>query len=94
MSRFFCFPWTAKTRSTITVLFILYFVLGLESKSESESESIRSLESESEQPHHDSTSLVSSYRVQLRQGVLQNVIGTWSPLALFLAMPLDQVRLD
>ena len=61
MTRFF-FAWTADTRSTIKVLFILYFVSGLESESESESEPesepIRSpalgSESESEQPHHDS----------------------------------------
>ena len=52
-----------KTRSTIKVLFISYFVSGPESESEfePESESIRSpdseLESESEQPHHDSATL-------------------------------------
>ena len=49
MSRFFCFAWTAKTRSTIKVLFMLYLVSGLESESE--------LESESQQPHHDSAPL-------------------------------------
>ena len=44
----------AETRSTIKVLLILYFVSDPES--ESESESIRSPESKSEQPHHDSAS--------------------------------------
>ena len=60
MSRFFCFAWTAKIRSTIKVLFILYFVSDPESEWEPESESIRSpeLESESEQPHHDSAPLL------------------------------------
>ena len=54
----------SEARSTIKMLFILYFVSGPESESESEpeSESIRSPESESEpeseQPHHDSASLV------------------------------------
>ena len=56
------FVWTAETRSTIKVLFSLYFVSDPESESESEpeSESIRSpeseseSESESEQRHHDS----------------------------------------
>ena len=48
MSRFFA--WTAETRSTIKVLFILDFV----SDPESESEWIRNPESEFEQPHHDS----------------------------------------
>ena len=61
---FFCFAWTAKTCSTIKVLFILYFVSGPESESESEPEleSIRNpeseSESESEQPHHDSAPLL------------------------------------
>ena len=53
------FAWTAETRSTIKVLFVLYFVSDPESESESEPESepIRSpeSESESEQPHHDSS---------------------------------------
>ena len=56
------FAWTARTRSAIKVLFVLYFVSDPESESESEPESepIRSPESEpepeseSEQPHHDS----------------------------------------
>ena len=54
------FAWTAKTRSTIKVLFSLYFVSGPESESEPESESIRSpeSESESEQRHHDSAPLL------------------------------------
>ena len=60
MSRFLCFAWTAKTRSTIKLLFILYFASGPES--EPVSESIRSLESESEseseQPRHDSAPLL------------------------------------
>ena len=60
MSRFF-FPPGGETRSTIQVLFMLYFVSGPESESESEpkSESIRSPESEpeSEQPYHDSAPL-------------------------------------
>ena len=52
------FAWTAKTRSTIKVLFSLYFVSDPESESEPESESIKSPESESEQPHHDSAPLI------------------------------------
>ena len=51
------FVWTAETRSTIKVLFSLYFVSDPESESEPESESIRSPESESEQRHHDSAPL-------------------------------------
>ena len=58
---FLFLAWTAETHSTITVLFILYFVSDPGSESELESESIRSPESEpeseSEQPHHDSASL-------------------------------------
>ena len=56
-----------RARSTIKMLFILYFESGPESESESEpeSESIRSpeseSESESEQPHHDSAPLVYSH---------------------------------
>ena len=53
---FLFFAWMAETRSTIKVLLILYFVSDPES--ESESESIRSPESESKQPHHDSAPLV------------------------------------
>ena len=55
MSRFFCFTWTVKTRSTIKVLSILYFVSGPESEPESGSE----------QPHHDSAPLVSKFRSDL-----------------------------
>ena len=57
------FVWTAETRLTIQVLFILHFVSDPESESEPESgsESIRSPESEpeseSKQPHHDSAPL-------------------------------------
>ena len=50
------FAWTAETRSTVKMLFILYFASDPES--ESKPESIRSQESEpeseSEQHHHDS----------------------------------------
>ena len=61
---FLLFRLDGEARSTIKMLFILYFVSGPESESESklESESIRSpeseSESESEQPHHDSAPLV------------------------------------
>ena len=63
----FFLAWTAETRSTIKVLFILYFVSDPESESEPEpeSESIKSPESEpeseSEQPHHDSAPLPICY---------------------------------
>ena len=55
--------WTAETRSTIKVSFILYFVSDLESESEPESESIRNPESEpeSKQPHHHSAPLIRSF---------------------------------
>ena len=55
--------WKAGTRSTIKVLFILYFVLD----PASESESIRSpeTESESEQPNHDSAPLHDTFRKPL-----------------------------
>ena len=60
----FFFAWTLETRSTIKVLFVLYFVSDPESESESEPESepIRSpeSESESEQAHHDSAPLLIS----------------------------------
>ena len=53
--------WTAETRSTIKMLFALYFV------SDPESESIRSpeseSESESEQRHHDSAPLKFRYKL-------------------------------
>ena len=62
---FLLFRLDGEARSTIKLLFILYFVSGPGSESESksvpESESIRSpkseSESESEQPHHDSAPL-------------------------------------
>ena len=57
------FAWTAGTRTTIKMLFILYFVSEPESESDSDSEleqeSIRSLESESES-EQPTTPLVSS----------------------------------
>ena len=58
------FAWTAETRSTTEVLFILYFVSDPESESESEPESesiirpVSEPESVSEQPHHDSAPLL------------------------------------
>ena len=59
MPRFFFLAWAAETRSTINVLFTLYFISDPEP--ESESGSIRSPESEpeseSEHPHHDSAPL-------------------------------------
>ena len=50
---FLFYAWTAVTGSNSDMLFIFYLV----SESESEQESIRSPESESEQPHHDSAPL-------------------------------------
>ena len=59
------FAWTAETRSTIKVLFILYFLSGPESESESnsnpKSEPDWEAESESEQPHHESAPLKNIY---------------------------------
>ena len=48
----------AETRSTIKVLFILYFVSDPESEPESEPIKNPESESESEQPHHDSAPLL------------------------------------
>ena len=57
----FFLAWTAETRSTTRVLFILHFVSGPELESVPESELIKGRESElgseSEQPHHDSAPL-------------------------------------
>ena len=55
----FFLAWTAETSSTIKVFFIVYFVSDPQSEPEPASESIRSPESESEQPPpHDSAPLL------------------------------------
>ena len=56
---FLFFAWVVAPYLAIKVLFILYFL------SDPESESIRSLESESKQPHHDSAPLVLSSDARL-----------------------------
>ena len=57
------FAWTARTRSIINVLFILYFAWDPEAEPEPEPEpeSIRSPESKSEQPHTTTPHLCLSF---------------------------------
>ena len=66
---FFFFDWTAEIRWTIKCYFIFYFVSDPESESESEPTRSPDWESESEEPHHDSTPLVRSEINSLRSGL-------------------------
>ena len=69
----------AEIRSTIKVLFILYFASGPESESEPESEPTRSPESEpeSELPHHDSAPLVLSICILLKICAVYDISNTY-----------------